>query len=67
MPKITKTTYTDDEVRQKILTYLSDCRKKARGLDSLMASSSDIKKAMAKFTISQKAASSTIRIESKFL
>jgi len=53
MPKITKTTYTDDEVRQKILTYLSDCRKKARGLDSLMASSSDIKKAMAKFTISQ--------------
>jgi len=33
MPKITKTTYTDDEVRQKILTYLSDCRKKARGLD----------------------------------
>lgn len=53
MAKITKTVYTDDEIRQKILSYLSDCRKKARGLDSLMSSSSDIKKAMAKFTISQ--------------
>jgi hypothetical protein len=53
MAKTTKTTYTNDEVRQKILAYLSDCRKKARGLDSLMASSSDIKKAMAKFAINQ--------------
>lgn len=53
MVKTTKTIYTNDEVRQKILAFLSDCRKKARGLDSLMASSSDIKKAMAKFTISQ--------------
>lgn len=53
MVKVTKIIYTDDEIRQKILVFLSDCRKKARGLDSLMASSSEIKKAMAKFTISQ--------------
>lgn len=53
MTKDTKTTYTDDEIRQRILNFLSDCRKKARGLDSLMASSSDIKKAMAKLAISQ--------------
>lgn len=46
-------TYTPDEVRQEILAYLSARRKKARGLDSLMASSSDIKKAMAKEGISQ--------------
>ena len=46
-------TYTPDEVRQKILAFLSMCRKKARGLDSLMASSSDIKKAMIKEGISQ--------------
>lgn len=46
-------TYTPDEVRQKILEYLGTCRKKARGLDSLMASSSDIKGAMAKEGISQ--------------
>lgn len=45
--------YTSDEVRQKILSYLSECRRKARGLDSLMASSSDIKKAMAKEGINQ--------------
>lgn len=46
-------TYTPDEVRQKILAYLGACRKKARGLDSLMASSSDIKKAMAREGVSQ--------------
>ena len=46
-------TYTPDEVRQKILAYLGECRKKARGLDSLMASSADIKKALAKEGISQ--------------
>jgi len=45
--------YTSDEVRQKILSYLGECRRRARGLDSLMASSSDIKKAMAKEGISQ--------------
>lgn len=45
--------HTPDELRQKILAYLGACRKKARGLDSLMASSSDIKKAMAREGISQ--------------
>ena len=45
--------FTPDEIRQKILAFLGMCRKKARGLDSLMASSSDIKKAMAKESISQ--------------
>lgn len=45
--------FRPDEVRQKILVYLGACRKKARGLDSLMASSSDIKKAMAAEGISQ--------------
>lgn len=46
-------TYTPDEIRQNILAFLSSRRKKARGLDSLMASSSDIKKAMTKEGISQ--------------
>lgn len=46
-------TYTSDAVRQKILLYLGECRRKARGLDSLMASSSDIKKAMASEEIGQ--------------
>lgn len=55
MAKLAKTIYTDDEVRQKILSFLSDRRKKARGLDSLMSSSSGVKKEMAKFGISQNA------------
>lgn len=53
MKKKEQKTYAPDEVRQKILAFLAACRKKARGLDSLMASSSDIKKTMAKEGISQ--------------
>lgn len=39
-------TYSNDEVRQKIITFLGECHRKARGLDSLSVTISKIKSAL---------------------
>jgi len=51
--KSDKSDLTDDEIRKRILNFLGARRQSARGMDSLMATSSDIKKAMAKESIGQ--------------
>jgi len=44
---------SNDEIRNKILKFFGELRHSARGLNSLMASSSDIKKAMSKEGVGQ--------------
>ncbi len=46
-------TFTNDEVRRKILEFLDQKRKSARSLKSVQATVTDIKKGLKKFDISQ--------------
>ena len=51
--KKNKQVFSNDEIRKRILNYLGTRRQIVRGIDSLMASSSDIKKALVKEGVGQ--------------